>query len=249
LERKNGEFLEANKICILITSTINPGDFPFVGRKGKEFREDEYFEAVLFYSQFNLPLVFIDNSLFLSERILKEISRNPYSEYLKFESKESHLGKGHGELEIIKYGLANSKLLNSCEKVIKISGRFIVSNIDAFIQNLNSSGSIHFCNYSRNLNWADTRILMMNKDFLITYFVPTMETYLDESNNEFFEKTYARAIHLFQHHGGRISLWSVYPSYKGINGHNGKNVSFNWYKRFKYQLYFKLKKFIFNQTV
>ncbi|MBB6327816.1 hypothetical protein FHS59_003459 [Algoriphagus iocasae] len=238
-----------NSTVLLLTSTISPQDFNFVGRKGVHNREDDYFSAVSFYCKFNLPIVFIDNSNYRSDRIEKIIFNNSESEYLLFESKQSFKGKGHGELEILKYGLENSNILNKYQNIIKISGRLTISNFFEFYSKLDLNLSIHYCNYSREFSWVDTRIMILNKSFIKNYLFPTMDKFLNESENVFFEKAYARSIHLYQYDGGRISLWPAYPLYNGFNGESGKKIKFSLIKKFKYYLFNKIKIFVFSQTI
>lgn len=238
-----------NNICLLLTSTISPEDFPFVGRKGVTNRENDYFLAASFYSKFNLPIVFIDNSDYRSDRIKKVISTAPESEYLSFKSIESSKGKGHGELEILKYGLKNSTILLQHKNIIKISGRYIISNFLEFYTKLNLNSSTHYCNYSRNYSWSDTRIMILNLEYINRYLFPTMDQLLDEPNYSRFEGVYAKAIHLFQYDGGVVSLWPVYPFYDGVKGDNGKQIKFSLIKKFKYYLFYKVKKFVFSQTI
>ncbi|MDN3204702.1 hypothetical protein [Algoriphagus sediminis] len=246
---KEEEFFQMTKICLLLTSTINPRDYEFVGRKGIVNRENDYLKAVRFYKTFGFPIIYIDNSDYVSEQIQSQISQIPNSQYLAFDSLESFRGKGHGELEILKYAFDNSEFLCLCDYFIKISGRYIVTNFADFISKVDFSINHHFCNLSRNMNWADSRIVIFERSFFQKFFVPTLEKYLDEENGEFFEKSYARSIHLFQYSGGKISYWPVYPFYSGINGENGKLISFKFFKRMKYTIYLKLKKYISKQTI
>lgn len=232
-------------IAILFTSTISPGDFSFVGRKGTLNRLDDYIKAFKFYNSLGFKIVWIDNSNY----DLSFLNSFSNTEYFSFLSLESFKGKGHGELEIIKYGLENSKFLDSCSFFVKISGRYMISNFIQFISKIEFTSIKHFCNFSRNLNWADTRIIVFEQSFLNNFFIPTMDKYLDEPNGEYFEKSYARAIHFFLYSGGKISLWPIYPFYYGINGESGKIISFSLLKKIKYFIFLQLKRYIFKQTI
>lgn len=249
MELKDVEFLEKNNICLLLTSTINAKDFSFVGRRGMKNRENDYLEAILFYSKFNFPIVFIDNSNYRSKQIESVISNLSESEYLTFESEESYRGKGHGELEILKFGLKSSVIIQKYRNIVKISGRYIISNFYQFYSKLNLSKSFHYCNYSRKFTWVDTRVMVLDKSFIINYLFPTMEKFLNESESIFFERAYARSIHLYQFEGGEISLWPVYPYFNGVNGENGKQISFSIIKKIKYNIYYKIKTYVFSQII
>tara|TARA_R110002012_G_scaffold321984_1_gene553074 strand:- start:17910 stop:18632 length:723 start_codon:yes stop_codon:yes gene_type:complete len=238
-----------NSSILLLTSTISPQDWHFVGRKGIDEREEDYFLALSFYSKFNLPIVFIDNSGHFSKRINSVISNISESEYLTFLSNHSNKGKGHGELEIIKYAFENSKLINKYDNIIKISGRYIISNFIHFLSNLTFNNKIHCCNYSRRFSWVDTRIMILDHYFINNYLFPTMDKFLDEPSSIFFERVYARSIHLFQYDGGKILLWPTYPFYNAINGENGRSIKFSFFKKIKYRLFYNVKKFVFSQTI
>lgn len=241
--------MRKNIIPILLTATINPGNYSFVGRVGLENREQDYFEAVDFYVNKGYSIVFIDNSNFISQRIINKNSSNSNFEYLTFASKDSHLGKGHGELEILNYAFENSKFVKEAGAFIKISGRFVISNVEEIVKALKELNTYHYCNFSRDLFWADTRLMVLTKDFYDNFFKPKCILFLDENKGAFFEKVYARAIHQWMAEGGRIKLLPEYPFYIGYNGVTNKKIHFNWFSRTKYSLYYGLKKFVFKQTV
>lgn len=240
-----------NKIdCpLLLTATINPVNYSFVGRIGVENRENDYIEAVNFYIKKGYRIVFIDNSNFFSEKIQNLKLSNLYFEYLTFQSIDSHLGKGHGELEILNYAYKNSKFIQEGGSFVKISGRFIISNIEEIMNGLNEIGTYHYCNFSRNLFWADTRLMILTKCFYENFFLPICIRYLDENNGVYFEKVYARAIHQWMAEGGRIRLLPEYPFYLGYNGVTNNKIKFNFVTKIKYSLYYLFKKFVFSQSV
>lgn len=246
---KSVEFLETNKICLLLTSTINPKDFPFVGRKGKGNREKDCMEAINFYIKKGFRIVFIDNSNFKSEKIIDQNGSNLCFEYLSFESTDSHLGKGHGELEIIDFALKTSKYLESEDFFLKISGRYIIDNIEELCKGIKELDYYHYCNFSRDLYWADTRFMILTKSFFSNYFKPACSQYLNESDGVTFEKVYARAIHAWMAEGGRIKLLPSFPFYRAFNGVTNKKIQFNLLLKIKYTIYYKFKKMIFKQFV
>ncbi len=237
------------KIVFLLTATLNPGDFDFVGRKGLENRLADYVRAIRFYSQLNFPIVFIDNSNFLSEEIKSILVSTMNSEYHTFSSIESVNGKGHGEMEIINYGYKHSELMKNADVVIKVSGRYIISNLQEIISGLDEHETIHYCNMTRNLFWADTRIMILTYYFYTSYLNPRCISSLDESHGIYFEKIYARSIHSWMADGKKINLLKYYPFYDAVNGQNNKVIKFNFYKRLKYLIYFRMKHWIFKQSV
>lgn len=234
---------------ILLTATINPANNDFVGRKGVENRENDYLKAIRFYRGKGFRAVFIDNSNFSSENILSEFSSDLDFEYLTFQSLSSQLGKGHGEKEIIDFGLENSNFLKDVDFFVKITGRLIIFNIDSILKDIEFNTSEITANFSRNLSWSDTRVMFLTKHFYNNYFSPTANKFLDEKEGIYFEKVFALSIHLFMAEKGTLRFWPEYPFYIGINGQNGKDFNFNFYKRMKYIFFLFLKKWINKQTV
>ncbi len=241
--------MNPSKTTIFLTATINPVNFEFVGRKGVEYREMDYFMAVSFYRGKGYRVVFVDNSNYMSEKILTQFGSDFDFEYFTFQSSLSHLGKGHGEKEIIDFGLENSNFLKDVEFFVKITGRLIIENIDLLLNNIEFSRTTIIANFSRNLSWADTRIMFFSKHFYTNYFSPTANKFLDEGNGVYFEKIYAMSIHLFLAEKGSLKFWVEYPLYNGINGQNGKNFNFNYLKKIKYNIFLFIKKWVNKQTI
>ncbi|MFC4873604.1 hypothetical protein [Negadavirga shengliensis] len=235
--------------CILLTATISPGDFDFVAVRSSQEREIQYLESVKFYKRFNLPIVFIDNSNFISKSIANELNENEGHEYLTFESQESIKGKGHGEIEIITYAISKSKVIKEKEFFIKISGRYIIENFKNVPPSNWTNSEVVICNLTRRFSWADTRIMFVSKHFYFNYLLPTAEIMLNEKQGVYLEKVYAMSVHFFLSKGGRFSFWRSYPYYSGVNGTNGKIIKFSPQKRIKYSMFLRMKKWIHNQTI
>ena len=241
--------MKKNSFVIFLTATIQPGTFDFVGRANYQERESDYYHAIKFYMSMQLPLVFVDNSNFHSEKIHGLTKDYPLFEYHTFKSEKSIEGKGHGEIEIFDYALVHSEMLKKTDWIIKISGRYIIENISTFLSKIDLEGQEVFVNYTRNMRWADTRFILIKKTFYHEYFKPCVEKYLDEKNMVLLEHIFARSVHLFQASGGEISIWPCYPFYNAHDGTNGEKVYFNYFKKFKYRFYFKLKSKILSHRV
>lgn len=235
------------KPVILLTSSINPKNYSFVGRKGMEIRLKDYEDSIRFYLSKDFRIVFVDNTN--SELKDPWIIHHKNFEFHKFLTEESFKGKGHGELEIMQFAISSSRLIKEENYFIKISGRYIIENIEQILIGINDLESYHYCNFSRNLFWADTRIMVLSKYFFENYFKPTCDKYLDESNGKMFENIYARAIHLWMYNGRRIKLFSVPPFYNSFNGVTNQRIFYGWIKKIKYQIYQRLKLWIFKQYV
>ncbi len=230
---------------IFLTATIKAESYHFVGRPNFDTRENDYIKALSFYKEVGFPILFVDNSMYRSEKILSLMANYNKFEYLTFQSKYSHLGKGHGEMEIFDYALNNSELLKQTDLIFKISGRYIIRNISKFIKELNDFDHQVYINFTRRLIWGDTRLFIMKKQFYNSYFKPTAEKFLDEPNDINIERVFARSVHLYMYEGGDMGFWPCYPFYDAHDGSHDHVISFGFWKRIKYNLYFKFKNFSF----
>jgi hypothetical protein len=215
------------------------------GRVDAGKREEDYFKAIRFYLSKGYQVVFVENSNTRSEQILRLNQEFGGLEYLTFSTEKSHLGKASGEVEIMKYALDHSEQLNKVDYLIKITGRYIIQNIDAMVDGTNDFQSDIYINPTRNLRWADSRLMMMKKSFFNRYFLRAVELYLDESNGVFMEQTFVRSLFLYLLDGGQLQLWPVYPSYQGMDGTHDQPVTFSFLKSLKYNIYYTFKKFAF----
>lgn len=234
---------------ILLTGTINPGDYDFVGIKDVDSRENDYFYSIQYYRSLGLNVVFVDNSDYYSERISCQFESDKGFEYLKYSSQKSVLGKGHGEKEIIDYALNNSRFIKDSDFFIKITGRIKILNISFLLNQIDFNHDLIYGNFSRSFSWADTRLMFLSKRFYNNFFSPHCDMYLNESEKEFIEKVYARSIHSFLSFGGKFRYFPMYPLYSGVNGTNGKIYDLGYLKKFKYNLFLRIKIWINDQTI
>jgi hypothetical protein len=215
------------------------------GRLDPIQRENDYIQAINFYLEQGFRVVFVDNCGTLSEKILEVGNKNPNFEYHCFSTQKSHLGKSQGEVEIINYALENSAYLQSVDYIIKITGRYIIRNIRAIIEGTGEMEHELYINPTRNLRWADSRLMLMKKTYYSKYFLAAVDTFLDESKGVFMENALMKSLFLFLLDGGQMRLWPAYPAYEGIDGTHNEPVTFGFWKRIKYNIYYKLKTFTF----
>lgn len=233
-------------LVLLLTATIKPFLAGSESRRTDALaREDDYFKAITFYLKKGYKVVFVENSNFYSERISSLIETNSLFEYHSFLSQKSHLGKSVGEIEIFEYAIKHSKFLKEVDYLIKITGRYIIKNIDALLEKTNNVEHEVYINPTRNFRWADTRLIIIRKSYYANYFLPTAEKYLDESKKVFLENVFMRSFFFYMIDGGNLVLWPIYPAYDAFDGTHDEKVSFGTFKTWKYNLYYKLKKFVF----
>lgn len=233
-------------LVLLLTGTIRPfRPGPESSRNDASTREDDYFRAINFYLKKGYKVVFVENSNYNSERISSLIAHSSLFEYYFFLSQKSHLGKSFGEMEIIEYAIKHSNFLREVDYLIKITGRYIIKNIDSLLVKTNNVEHEVYINPTRNLRWADTRLIIIRKSYYDNYFLPCANKYLDESKKVFLENVFMRSFFFYMIDGGNLVLWPIYPAYDAFDGTHDEKVTFSAFKTWKYNLYYKLKKFIF----
>jgi hypothetical protein len=205
--------------CLFITATIAPGDLvPSLKRKDRSERENDYVNALSFWTSFGIPIVFCENSDTRSTRIVKVLEDSGIQyEYLTFKSKKSMLGKGHGEIEIFEYAFRKSEILNRASNIIKVTGRYIISNFNKILSNYKKEKPDLYVNLTYNLKWADSRFFC----FTSTFFKETFSRYsplINEQNGIYFEHVLAKSTLDAHINNTRWSFPVCLPIFKGIYG-------------------------------
>lgn len=239
-----------NKICLFLTASVNPQNTDGLKRNSVLDRESDYYNALVFYVKHGIPIVFCDNSMFYSEKITALCNLNSNCiEYISFLSKESYLGRGHGEKEIFDYAHKNSEIIKNSEFVVKLTGRLIVYNIDKIIQNLIKKDFMVSANISRNLSYSDSRFFVYKKEFYLDYFEPMLKKFLSDERRFYFEFCLARGIHNLMAHQNGFILLPFYPKYIGRNGTTDKKYKKAFIKEIKYRIYQRIKIYFFNHPI
>jgi hypothetical protein len=241
------------EICLLLTATIDPEGMIFTERSNPKVRLEDYKKGLVFWLQVKgiSKIVFCENSNYdLSELHEVEKTHNHQKkevEFLSFYGQDfpKHLGKGYGELKIISHAVASSKIINHETKLIKATGRYIVNNIDEFIDftKANPNSDI-ICDLSRGLKWSDSRLFACSMNFIEQYLSSTQEQ-IDDSKGINFEKALAIAVHRAM---GENQLWLMppcLPEVSGIFGTTNTVYKRFFVKDFLRKVVYKLKRFFF----
>ncbi len=232
-------------MVLLLTATIHPSSNHMKrGRVDYLDRENDYFEAVQFYLSKGYHIVFCENSNTFSEKILKLQTSDQRLEYLTFQSELSVKGKSWGEIEIFNYALENSKFIKEVDYLVKITGRYIIKNIEEILTATNFVEKEVYINPTRNFRWADSRLMIMRKSYYYNFFIKTVDLYLNEQNRIFMENVFMRSLFLYLYEGGELVLWPTYPCYEAYDGTHNEKVTFGFFKSLKYKIYYKIKKAI-----
>lgn len=219
---------------LLITGCIDPNpDVPFLEIKSAESRRQQYIESLEYYIKKTKikKIVYCDNSMAVKDNEINNLAIQ-YSkefEWLSFMGDRVKVvtqGKGYGEGEIIEYALENSKLLQSANYFIKVTGRIIIKNID-FLTSFMNANRMYFCrNTSTNI---DTKLYGLpieayKKDFLKLY------DEVDDKNGKYLENLFSDRILKEQL---TVHNYIVYPNVQGISGSTGKTYTLPMKTRIK----------------
>jgi hypothetical protein len=235
------------KACILLTATIKPFNVPNLKRVNELQRENDYFEAIKYYVKFNIPIVFCENSNTHSEKIIEVFSRLkvPF-EYLTFQSKLSIEGKGKGEAEILEYAFTNSNIINKCENIIKITGRYKVKRFSQQIKDLRNDTI--YVNLTKNLSYADSRFFIMNSKFYLDYLSKIFDR-INEKTGVFMEHILLSSTLKYIADYNNWCLLKKYPVYIGVYGTDNVIYNNNIFKLKLKQIAYSIKRFLLNKGI
>jgi len=240
--------MKLKNYCILMTASIRQQNEKQGARSSVTDRENDYLTALRFYTSLRIPVVFCDNSELQSDAIIRFCSEHSDQvEYISFLSHQSHLGKAHGEKEILDKAHQVSEKMKGSDYVIKVTGRLRVKNLMRTLGKLSKKEFTVSANLGRNLTWADSRFFIYRKDFYASYLEPALRHHLNEPARIYFEHCLAKAIHRLLSESGGFQLLPLFPEYGGRNGTTNKKYDHNPLQRLMYSSYYRLKRFVYNK--
>jgi len=234
--------MKAVKIVILLTASVDVKGMAFVAVTDSAERLREYAGAASFWAR--APgiqgVVFCENSGHdLAEiRAAFEGAATP-TEVLQFDGQgfDRSLGKGYGELMIMSHALEHSRLLRDADLVVKVTGRYRLGHLAAFLRGLEAAWPVQVtADLQRSLTWADSRVFGFTPAFFTRYLAPRQAT-LDDSAGLNFEHALARAIHAALAAGERWAPLPAAPEILGRSGTDGKSYRLPWFKAFRRRIY------------
>jgi len=190
--------MNKDSIILLLTATIDPKDQIFLKRKNPIVRENDYLITLQkWLKKGSFPIVFCENSGYSLNKInnLLETHHNLKTEVLQLNRKRypNNLGKGYGELLIMKHAIFNSKIIKDSDYVIKITGRYFINNIEKIIEPLTKKQNIFvLADLKKNLTWADSRIFACKPPFILNYLAQFQDL-LNDYEGFYLEHALARA--------------------------------------------------------
>lgn len=229
--------------CLLLTATIRVNDdVVFTARTDASDRLNDYKRALeLWLAHPKVQsLVLVENSGWdLSElRRIAEGSPEKHVEFLSFTAPafDGSLGKGYGEMICLQYAMEHSRLLTESARIIKVTGRYFLTNATDFMEFVESRRDAEIiCDLLLNLTWADSRIFAAGPEFLTKYLFPLKDE-VNDSRASNFEHVLARAVHAFMADCG---TWAEPPfplEVQGISGSQGRGWQMGLKDRFKLRI-------------
>lgn len=210
-------------------------------------RKQQYIDSIKFYLEnTHVPVLFVENSgVDLSSDFTSYITSNRL-EILTFEGNDydKSLGKGYGEMLIIKYAVTNSTLLSKSDFLIKITGRYQVTNINYYLHDLDNSEHLElFVDILHSLTHADSRLWGCKVSFIPGYLLKYEES-VNDAKMFIFENALCKAALAAIIDGYKFSYLKQRPRYIGVSGTSNtimKETSIIWWlKNFKHKMRFKL---------
>lgn len=232
-----------NKVIILLTATVNPGNMAFTKLIDSALRREQYISSLNYWLKTtDLPIVFIENSgTDLSNEIDKNFSDRV--EFLTFNGNNypAELGKGFGEMKCLQYVSEKSLFYKNSDFVFKVTGRNRVLNFKKIYRHYLQTNDMYiYLDLKRSLSFADSRVFGFNPHFLIEYLLKRQNE-VNDSENRFFENSLAKAALDAIIDGRKFEQFSFYPEVTGISGTDNKayNQSFLFFLAKRIQLFLK----------
>src|SRR5574344_1245829 len=173
-------------ITILLTSCIAPKGIPYYS--STEYRKRQYINALLFYvKETTYNIVFCDSSnIDISVDVNPDLlSQRVEILFFNGDTFDKKRGKGYGEANIIEYSLSHSIYLKKCSHMIKITGRYIIQNIQNVVP-LKLEANTLLVDSNFQLSYAMSYFFIAPKKFFIDYLLNNKEK-MDDSKNVYFE--------------------------------------------------------------
>lgn len=177
------------RYVILLTACVNPGGMPFTVLTDSSERLRQYRAALDFYlRETSYPIVFCENTLCDFSDDYKQYIKTGRLEYITFDgnSFDKSRGKGYGEAIIMAEAFSRSRLMMSCDYLIKITGRLVVKNISALIKDNNRMITSTIQTFHPNNNMIDSRVFILPRRFVTDVFLPSKK-HINDTNGVFFE--------------------------------------------------------------
>jgi len=200
--------------AIVLTGTITPFS-NFLHRSNTNLRVNDYLKALEYYDSFGIKTFFIENSGY-------DFSSN--EEFSKFKNitlkslptiKDFNKGKGYQEFFTLQSFI--NDFLSSETYFIKITGRYILSNLKKILSKIDYSQP--YFDISDNKKLATASIFCCSKSFFNQYLLNCYMEMNDSKNLWAEHILYRRLAGISQ-----IRAIPFEPNFKGVSGSTGYNL-------------------------
>ena len=146
---------------------------------------------------------------------------------------DKNLGKGYGEMLILKYALSHSELIKDSYHILKITGRYQILNIKYFINFIKTVDKNQIALYiHENFAYCHSTIFLTNKEFLFNYLF-TLGDLINDTNKYYFEIALKNAFLSYLQNNNHYKPFTQVVRIKGVFGTYNVNYDdsyFNWLK-------------------
>lgn len=228
---------------LLLTACVEPKGMSFTALQSRDTRRLQYVTALKWYlTHTKLNIVIVENTLnnYVSE--FQSYIRSGRLEFITFDGNNYNheLGKGYGEAQIIRKAIECSRLIASCDLIIKITGRIVIENINLIARLSTCPMTLYGKKVIYNdKNAIESIIFVAPKSFIANYFLDSAST-INDSTGYYFEHLLYDKAQSWKHDGNNVSEFPVPIRINGISGTTGKT----YYRLTNYEYYRALLKFI-----
>jgi hypothetical protein len=240
-------------ILIFITATIRPGSTPFVARNNPDQRRQDYLDGLRSWLEADAEtdILFCENSgadLTDFRQLASKYSRNGFFCLLSFSGNAGaeRFGKGHGELEILKYAFEQMPELSGYRYILKVSGRYRYRHIARLLRSVSASSADILCDMIVNLIAAETATVAFKPDIASKYLIP-YQGELDDRQGVFIEHLMARCVHRALLDGRSWSPFPCTPVREGYSGTTNFPEKRNLWIRFQQEIRRKAARWLYSK--
>jgi len=207
-----------------------------------------YREAIQWYlTNTSFPIVVCENTnTDMTEGFVKDILSKRI-EFITYPGNNhpTHLGKGYGEGQIVKKAFEKSILLSNAENVIKITGRYIITNIKTLVKCASSHKDLTTTLSFDGEHFGCASYFFVSKaSFLRKKFIPHVKN-INDTEMYFFEHL------LFDCAFPSIKEYPFGIKRYGISGTSGKSFQYGLkedFKQFARYLLHKMNIFVYHKV-
>lgn len=224
-------FFKMSSELIFLTGCISPNQMTHTVIIDPNFRKEEYLRSIDFYLENTTSRVlFVENSgTDLSDEINQRVNYSDRLQIITYDQPhfDRNLGKGFGEMCILDYAKNNSSFFNESDFIFKITGRYIIKNINSLLHKVNRVECDIYADFLSGLTYIDSRFWGAKRSFYEDYLLKS-NIKVNDGAGVFFEHILARNIHKAIINGYNFSPYLGFPNYSGQSGSEGYYLDSPW---------------------